>query len=337
MNSGEVGSTRALRGDVPDDIERAVTILRDGGLVAFPTETVYGLGADASNDAAVARIFAAKGRPADHPLIVHLASADALTDWASDIPDAAWRLAERFWPGPLTLILKRAPGVAEAASAGLPTLGLRVPGHPVARALLTRFGGGIAAPSANRFGRISPTSADHVSAELDGRIDAIVDGGRCEVGLESTILDLSGAHPQVLRPGHIGADALAAVIGPVRTIARDAPVVPGSLEAHYAPATPMRLVPAETLEAEAARAAETGPVAVLARRAPSGPVACRWIRLDADAEAYGRALYARLREADALGVAHLLVEQVPETPPWEAVRDRLRRAVAGSQPRPDTR
>lgn len=332
MNSGEAGSTRALRGDVPADIERAATILRDGGLVAFPTETVYGLGADASNDAAVARIFAAKGRPADHPLIVHLASADALTDWARDIPDAAWRLAERFWPGPLTLILKRAPGVADAASAGLPTLGVRVPGHPVAQALLTAFGGGIAAPSANRFGRISPTAADHVMAELAGRIDAVIDGGRCAVGLESTIVDLSGPAPQLLRPGHISSDAIAAVIGSLRTAAPDAPAAPGSLEAHYAPTTPMRLVPPAALEAEYARAASAGGAAVLARRAPPSQDAAPgfWLRLPDDAHGYGRELYARLREADAAGRACLLIEALPDTAAWAAVNDRLRRAVAGS-------
>lgn len=297
----------------------------------MPTETVYGLAANAADDQAVARIFAAKGRPADHPLIVHLASAQQLTDWACEIPPAAWTLAERFWPGPLTLILKRAPGVAEAASGGLATIGLRVPAHPVAHALLKAFGGGVAAPSANRFGRISPTCAAHVLAELSGRIDGILDGGPCEVGLESTILDLSGPQPQVLRPGRITADELAAVIGPVALHASaSAPVVPGSLEAHYAPDTPLNLVASTELEAEAARRTERGTVIVLARRLPKGAVDYRWVQLPGEANAYGHDLYARLREADALHARSLLIELPPATPEWDAVNDRLRRAAAGS-------
>ena len=330
MSTDDAGETRTLRGDVRDDVERAASILRAGGLVALPTETVYGLGADAANDRAVARIFAAKGRPADHPLIVHLASATALTRWACDVPDAAWALAERFWPGPLTLILKRQPGVARAAAAGLPTLGVRVPGHPVAQAVLEAFGGGVAAPSANRFGRISPTTAAHVRAELGGRIDAIVDGGPCTIGLESTIVDLSGVQAQVLRPGHITAEDLAAVIGPVRERAADAPAAPGDLEAHYAPATLLRVVAPSRLETEAREAASSRRVAVLARRDAPAAADWRWLRLPDGAQDYGRVLYARLREADALGVAELLIEAVPATSAWRAVNDRLRRAVAGS-------
>jgi len=323
--------TQRLSGEKPEDVARAAAILKAGGLVALPTETVYGLGADAADDQAVARIFAAKGRPADHPLIVHIASADEMTRWARDIPEAAWRLAAQFWPGPLTLILKRAPGVAEAASGGLGTIGLRVPGHPVAQALLHAFGGGIAAPSANRFGRISPTCADHVLSELDGRIEAVLDGGPCAVGLESTILDLSGPHPQVLRPGRVTAEALAAVVGQVNTQASaQAPRVPGSLEAHYAPDTPLRLVESSLLETEAARFAETGPVIVLARRAPRAAVNCHWMQLSAEAAVYAHDLYARLREADAQGGASLLIEQLPATAEWEAVNDRLRRAAVGS-------
>ena len=325
------GTTRSLVGDEPADIARAADILRAGGLVAFPTETVYGLGADAANDAAVARIFAAKGRPADHPLIVHIASASEMSRWARDIPEAAWKLAELFWPGPLTLILKRASGVAEAASGGRDTIGLRVPGHPVAQAILHALGGGIAAPSANRFGRISPTCADHVLAELDGRIEAVIDGGPCAVGLESTILDLSGPHPQVLRPGRITAAALAAIIGPLDSQpSAQAPQVPGSLEAHYAPDTPLRLVESALLESEAAKLAETGAVIVLARRPPSAALNCHWMQLPDTAAAYGHDLYARLREADAQGGASLLVERPLATPEWDAVNDRLRRAAAGS-------
>ncbi len=325
------GSTRRLVGDEPADIAHAVEILRTGGLVAIPTETVYGLGADAADNLAVARIFAAKGRPADHPLIVHIASADELPQWARDIPETAWALAAQFWPGPLTLILKRARGVAEAASGGLDTIGLRVPGHAVAQALLHAFGGGIAAPSANRFGRISPTCAEHVLAELDGRIDAVIDGGVCSVGLESTILDLSGPFPRVLRPGTITADILAAVIGTLdEAPSAESPRTPGSLEAHYAPATPLRLVPAHELEAEAAGLAATGVIIVLARREPQSKVSYRWVRLSDDAVAYGHDLYARLREADAQGGTCILIESPPDGTEWMAVNDRLKRAAAGS-------
>lgn len=297
----------------------------------MPTETVYGLGADAANDQAVAQIFAAKCRPADHPLIVHIASANELTRWARDIPESAWQLATVFWPGPLTLILKRAHGVAEAASGGLDTIGLRVPGHPVAQALLQAFGGGIAAPSANRFGRISPTCAEHVIAELDGRIDAVIDGGICTVGLESTIVDLSGSRPRVLRPGAVTAAMLADVLGTLEAdSAADAPKAPGSLEAHYAPATPLRLMDAQVIEAEAASLANEGDVVVLARREPESQARCHWIRLPNDAVAYGHDLYARLREADNLGAACILIEAPPQGGEWEAVNDRLRRAVVGS-------
>lgn len=324
-------TTPCWDGNDPATIARAAALLHDGGLVALPTETVYGLGANAANDQAVARIFAVKGRPADHPLIIHLAEARQMTDWAREIPASAWKLAEHFWPGPLTLILKRAPGVAAAASGGLDTIGLRVPGHPVAHALLQALGGGLAAPSANRFGHISPTCADHVLAELNGRIDAVIDGGACEVGLESTILDLSGPHPQVLRPGRITAAELAAVIGSVRSSGTGAvPVVPGSLEAHYAPDTPMRLVTSAALETEAARRAASGSVVVLARRIPNATVDCHWLRLPDEARSFGHDLYARLREADALQADSLLIEQPPVTPEWEAVNDRLRRASAGS-------
>ena len=331
MNPLPDNSTQRLSGDLPADIVRAAEILQAGGLVAMPTETVYGLGADAANDQAVARIFAAKGRPADHPLIVHLASAGEMTRWARDIPEAAWKLAAQFWPGPLTLILKRAHGVAEAASGALDTIGLRVPGHPVAQALLRAFGGGIAAPSANRFGRISPTSAAHVIAELDGRIDAVIDGGVCSVGLESTIVDLSGPRPRILRPGAVTVAMLATVLGPLEeATAAEAPKAPGSLEAHYAPGTPLRLVDSAALESEIEKFAEPGKVVVLARRAPGAALHVRWIQLPESAAAFGHDLYARLREADALGGAILLIERPPETAEWEAVNDRLRRAAAGS-------
>lgn len=325
------GTTRLLAGDEPADIARAAAILRAGGLVAIPTETVYGLGADAANDAAVARIFMAKGRPADHPLIVHIASVEDLAQWARDIPETASKLAAAFWPGPLTLILKRLPGMAETASGGLDTIGLRVPGHPVARALLAEFKGGIAAPSANRFGRISPTSAEHVVAELDGRIDAVIDGGMCSVGLESTILDLSGSRPRILRPGVVTADRLADVVGALDSSVTNEPLqAPGTLDAHYAPITPLRLVPSHALETEAARLATHGDVVVLARRSALSIPDCRWVQLPEDAMQYGHDLYARLREADALWAQVILIERPPAGTEWIAVNDRLKRAATGS-------
>ena len=193
-------------------IQQGVTILRAGGLVAFPTETVYGLGADAENATAVARIFAAKGRPAHHPLIVHFGNVHDLPAWAAEVPALAWRLAEHFWPGPLTMILRRHPRVPDAVTGGLDTVGLRVPSHPVAQALLGMFGGGVAAPSANRFGRVSPTTAEHVRSELGALVDYIIEGGACAVGLESTIVDLSSEAPAILRPGGVTQEALAAVL-----------------------------------------------------------------------------------------------------------------------------
>jgi L-threonylcarbamoyladenylate synthase len=237
------------------DYERAVDLLRAGELVAIPTETVYGLGADAANPAAVAKIFAAKGRPADHPLIVHLAGHDAVDHWAEQVPAVAWELMETFWPGPLTLILKKQAWVPDAVTGGQDTVGLRVPGHPVALELLRRFAAvagehaGIAAPSANRFGRISPTTAEHVREELGDRVPLILDGGPCAVGIESTIVDCSRGEPVILRPGHISAAHLEAVSGvqPRLVAGGGTPRVSGALEAHYAPQTPLRMVAGESL------------------------------------------------------------------------------------------
>ena len=322
-------------GTTPDDLERAARVLRDGGLVAFPTETVYGLGADASDDDAVRGIFEAKERPADHPLIVHLPDSSHLDGWARDVPAVARALAGRFWPGPLTLILRRAEGVPDVVTGGQDTVGLRVPGHPVALALLRAFGGGVAAPSANRFGRVSPTTADHVASELGGRIDAIVDGGACSVGLESTILDLTGDAPAILRPGRISADELAEVAGPVEGAGRgDAPRVPGSKDAHYAPSVPVRLVGADDLPAILAESfGGASEPAVLVRTVPLPPGGGgRWWRLPPDPARYGRALYATLREAEASGCPSILVERPPDEPRWAAVLDRLRRAAHGAGP-----
>lgn len=323
-----------IDGTAPHEIAYAAGILRSGGLVAFPTETVYGLGADARDERAVARIFAAKGRPANHPLIVHLGDADHMDRWARDIPAAAWQVAERFWPGPLTLILNRAEGVADAVTGGQDTIGLRMPDHPVAGALLNAFGSGIAAPSANRFGRVSPTTAAHVMAELGDAVDCVVDGGPCSVGLESTILDLSGPRPRVLRPGAVTRDALAEMLGGVPSAGgSDSPRVPGALPVHYAPETPLRLLDAAAIEPAARALVLSGRAfTVLSMRLPAFEASnCRWRTMPSDPRGYARVLYAYLRDADAAKRHCILIEQPPATADWEAVRDRLGRAAAGAQ------
>jgi len=324
--------------DSPADLERAASLLRAGELVAFPTETVYGLGADAGNAEAVADIFRAKGRPADHPVIVHLPAAHALAQWAEEIPDSARRLAEMFWPGPLTLVLRRAQGVPDAITGGQDTVGLRVPGNRTALALLQAFDGALAAPSANRFGHVSPTTADHVVQEFGDEIAAVIDGGRCSVGVESTIVDLTGDHPKLLRPGMIRVDALEAELGEplVRAGDQDGPRVPGRLASHYAPVARLGLVAAEALEAHLDSCLRTGErVAVLARREPPADAAdgmC-WIVMPRQPVQFARALYAELRRADERRPDRILVESLPDSPGWEAISDRLRRASAGSRAR----
>ncbi len=321
------------------DYARAVELLRAGELVAFPTETVYGLGADASNPAAVARIFAAKGRPADHPLIVHVAGHDWVERWAENVPEAAWELMETFWPGPLTLILKKQSWVPDAVTGGQDTVGLRVPGHPVALELLRRFAaaggpGGIAAPSANRFGRISPTTAAHVAEELGERVPLILDGGPCKVGIESTIVDCSRGEPVILRPGHISPSHLEAVLGflPAIATAAGAPRVSGSLEAHYAPVTPLRLMAGERLldflNAHRHRGGRCA--AICHSQPPQAGMPHAWRMLPADPVGYAHDLYAALRDMDHAGVDLIAVEAIPADPAWAAVADRLRRAAAGA-------
>ena len=278
--------------------------------MGFPTETVYGLGADASNPDAVAKIFAAKGRPQDHPLIVHLADVAQLPLWAAQIPPAAQRLAAAFWPGPLTLVLKRAAGVADCVTGGQDTVGLRIPGHPVALALLRAFAGaaggrrysGVAAPSANKFGRISPTTAEHVRSELGAAVDSVLDGGECEVGIESTIIDLSRGQPVLLRPGQITPAQIAAVLGAeVGAPDAAAPRAPGALDSHYAPRTPLLLIAAAELPARLA-ALRGKKLAVLARaEAPPGLGDVQWQTAPRAAAGYAHELYASLRRLDALG------------------------------------
>ena len=291
-------------------LDAATELLRGGGLVAFPTETVYGLGARARDPVAVRQIFAAKGRPVDHPLIVHLAAAAELSDWA-EVDARAEALAAAFWPGPLTLVLRRRAGVPDEVTGGLDTVGLRVPDHPLARALIAQVGCGLAAPSANRFGRVSPTTAAHVWAELGAELP-VLDGGPCAVGVESTILDLSQAQPALLRPGGVSVEALEAQLGP---IARGgATRAPGTLAAHYAPRTALRLSDAPEAEA-AALQAQGLRVAVLSF---------------ADDAAYARALYAELRRLDALGVDVLVAARPGRQGIGAAVADRLARAARGA-------
>ncbi len=309
-------------------LARAVALLRRGELVAFPTETVYGLGADARNPAAVRAIFAAKGRPADHPVIVHLASADALPDWAAQVPESASLLAAAFWPGPLTLILPRAAHVHDVVTGGQDTVGLRVPSHPVAQALLRAFGNGIAAPSANRFGRISPTRAEHVAEDLGERVPLILDGGACAVGIESTIVACLDDAPMLLRPGGVSLDALARVLGHAPRLRDDhAPRASGTLASHYAPRTPARLVGAAELRTLVAAPATTrrGFLArSVARPAGFGGL---WIATAMDAAAYAQALYANLRALDRGDADEIVIEAPPDDEAWRPVRDRLLRAT----------
>ena len=309
-----------------EEVRRAAEILKRGGLVGFPTETVYGLGADASSAEAMARLYAVKGRPADHPVIVHFADAETAFSWAREVPPGARSLAKAFWPGPLTLVLKRSGKAKDFVTGGQNTIGLRVPGHPVAQALLKSFGGGIAAPSANRFGKVSPTTAAHVRADLGEDVDLVLDGGASEVGIESTIVDFSGEAPVLLRPGRITRQELEKVLGAlVQEKREDSPRHSGGLERHYAPKTPARLVPAHELDREIARLRDR--VAVLAFSRPDERVEY-WLRMPREPLGYAHRLYAALRELDGAGCESILIEAPPETPEWAGVRDRLARATA---------
>lgn len=328
-----------LPGEDPAAIDQAAQALARGMLVAFPTETVYGLGANAADDAAVARIFAAKGRPADHPLIVHVLGQAQAEAFAAEVPDFARRLMDSFWPGPLTLILPRRPGVAEAASGGQPTIGLRCPAHPVAQALLEAAAKaqppvpGVAGPSANRFGRVSPTTARHVVGEFDEGL-LVLDGGACPVGIESAIVDCSRGAPVLLRPGMLGRAEIEKACG---ERLRDpdempgaAPKAAGTLASHYAPRARVRLMDAAALQValdllgpDAARIATWSRAEL---RTPSAGVLRR--RMPDDAGEVARQLFAVLREFDAQGVNLIWVEIPPPAPEWEGVHDRLRRAAA---------
>jgi L-threonylcarbamoyladenylate synthase len=310
---------------VSDEVRRAAEILKRGGLVGFPTETVYGLGADASSREALARLYAAKRRPADHPVIVHFADAPRAFAWAREVPEGARKLAAKFWPGPLTLVLKRSPKAGDFVTGGQDTIGLRVPSHPVAQALLRAFGGGIAAPSANRFGELSPTTAAHVRRDLGKDAELVLDGGPSEVGIESTIVDLSADGAVLLRPGRITRPELEQVLGePVREKGAGAPRHSGGLERHYAPRTPARLVPPHELDREIARRGDK--VAVLAFSRPDER-ADYWLRMPREPRGYAHRLYAALRELDEARCESILIEAPPDAPEWAGVRDRLARAT----------
>ncbi|MFP4512546.1 MAG: L-threonylcarbamoyladenylate synthase [Acidimicrobiales bacterium] len=323
------------RPEVTTDPDRAIAVLGTGGLVAIPTETVYGLAADATRPEAVRAVFAAKGRPSDHPLIVHVAGAAELDQWAVEVPDTARALVDRWWPGPLTVLLRRSARVLDEVTGGRDTVALRSPAHRLAHAVLEGFGGGLVAPSANRFGRVSPTTAADVVVELGGRVDLVLDGGPCEVGVESTIVDLTGELPVVLRRGGVTPDAIAEVIGSEVAVAGDtaAPVAPGMLASHYAPdATVLVLDPAATDQEVAAAVTgaltATPAVGVLAPEHVAGlDPSVAQLAPAGSPENYARVLYSRLREADARGIGCLVVVPPPDDGIGAAVLDRLHRAA----------
>ncbi|RDK07540.1 L-threonylcarbamoyladenylate synthase [Cupriavidus lacunae] len=316
------------------ELDEAVRLLEAGQLVAFPTETVYGLGADAENPEAVARIFALKGRPSNHPVIVHVVDGADIGYWTDEVPEAARQLIDAFWPGPLTLILKRAAHIHPAVAGGQDSIGVRCPSHPVAQALLARFKrgrGGIAAPSANKFGQVSPTTAQHVRDEFGDAV-YVLEGDGVEVGIESTIVDLSrldqGIGPVLLRPGAITAAMMAQVLGaPPLPPDAAAPRASGTLKAHYAPHTPLLMADAQAASAQLASLPDDARVAWVGR-APLVDQRCTWVQAPNDAVAYARELYRLLRKLDKQGYTQLMFEVLPEGQDWAGVRDRLERAAA---------
>ncbi len=322
--------TVLLRADEPSDMAEAGRLLRSGKLVAVPTETVYGLAADARSADAVSGIFTAKGRPRTHPLIVHVGSIEQLTDWASEVPSWVGPLVEAFWPGPLTLLLDRDPGVADIVTGGLPTIGLRMPAHPALLQLLREHRLAVAAPSANRYQKLSPTSAAQVMAGLAGRIDAVLDGGPCAVGTESTILRVKADRAEILRAGPISASALQEHLAvPVHAPAEHAVKVPGNQRVHYQPDAPVHLMSTAELAARLPQAtAEIG--CLLHSEGIHGVGQSRCIRMPRDDGGYRRDLYRALHQLDQDGVTRIWVEQPPVGPAWLDIRDRLQRASAAS-------
>ncbi|EKD71391.1 MAG: hypothetical protein ACD_46C00194G0005 [uncultured bacterium] len=317
---------------ITDQMNQAVAILRAGGLVAFPTETVYGLGADATNEAAVAKIFAAKNRPKNHPLIVHLASLEQVFDWAFDVSPQAKKLAKSFWPGPLTMIFKKKNHVLDALTGGQNTIGLRIPRHPIAQQLLQQFGGGIAAPSANQFTHLSPTTAEDVREELGQKVDLILDGGVCDVGVESTIIDMTNTEkPRILRPGMINKTMLEAVLHePILTQNNTEIRAPGTHHLHYAPTTKTELIAPEDIQKWVSeREKNSLPMVILTRQkqlisVKNKPIA--FIVMPSSATQYAHDLYHTLRCLDHQQYERIIIEMVPETAEWDAIRDRLNKA-----------
>lgn len=334
------GAPQLRRADA-DAIDEGARRLAAGEVLAFPTETVYGLGADATCAHAVQAIYRIKGRPADHPLIVHVPDVETAA-WWGELGEDGLRLAAAFWPGPLTLIVRRRAEAPDHACGGEATIGLRCPAHPVALALLRAFarlgGRGVAAPSANRFGRVSPTRAEHVAADLaqhaGGALTLVLDGGPCELGLESTIVDLSRGAPVLMRPGGLTAARIEAVLG--RRLGRrdaHAPRASGTLAAHYAPHTPLELVETAALPARIATLARAGlRIAAWCRTRPDASALAHWEPAEDDPVRFGRKLYASLRSLDALGLDRILVEPLPADAEWDAARDRLGRAAASFAP-----
>jgi L-threonylcarbamoyladenylate synthase len=309
------------------EIEEAVEALRAGDLVVFPTETVYGLGANATNPAAVRKIFDVKGRPPDHPVIVHLDNPRYLHRWVSEVPPLAEQLAAKFWPGPLTLILPKAENVNDLVTGGQDSIGIRVPSHPIAQQLLTAFGGGIAAPSANRFGRLSPTKTEHVRDELGEAVGVILDGGESPIGLESTIVSCLNNTVRLLRPGFITRSQLERTVGELQE-AGPMPRAPGDPVLHYAPSTPLEIVSSDDLEARAsAIVARQEKVAVLAMRPPLNTQRyMTWINAGKKPDTYAHNLYNHLRTLDRTGCVRILVQDLPQDERWAAILDRLQRA-----------
>jgi len=312
------------------EIEKAVETLRAGDLVVFPTETVYGLGANASNPAAVRKIFEVKGRPPDHPVIVHLDNPRYLHRWVSDVPPVAGRLADMFWPGPLTLILPKAENVNEIVTGGHDSIGIRIPSHPIAQQLLTAFGGGIAAPSANRYGRLSPTKPEHVRDELGDAVQVLLDGGDSPIGLESTIVSCLNDEVRLLRPGFITRSQIEQVAGEL-TVGGSAPCAPGDRAQHYAPSTPLEIVASDELETRAGEfVARQEKVAVLAMRPPLHTTRyMTWINAGKKPDTYAHNLYSHLRTLDRAGCVRILVQGLPQGERWAAILDRLQRASGG--------
>ena len=317
-----------------NSVSQAVSLLKKGECVALPTETVYGLAADASDIIAVNKIFEAKGRPKNHPLIVHIPDVSHLENWAKSIPNTAYALAKLFWPGPLSLLLKKADHVPYEVTGGLDTIALRVPAHPLFLEVLTQLNRGLAAPSANRYKQLSPTIAEHVRQGLDGRIAAVLDGGSCEHGLESTILDLVSETPRILRSGPVTQQQLETTMGQcVDTPKNHIEAVPGNVEAHYQPNTPLRIMLSEQLLTEISELQQNNcqfvvwSPAVIAQCKKANIPTSQWSNLGSDAANFGRKLYVTLHQADHTQATQIIVEQPPQSDAWAAVNDRLSRAA----------